>query len=149
MSEQTGGAVLHANGTADETQPASAVASPDPQGGDLGSAADKVSKQAAGGSTLGEEGCVAVDSVTGTTIEATPDPTVVDPTRPSDEQILTYENELRCACGNLVCLSSRFSPIHDHSKVYRIVMQSGTVEAAPSSRGEGPNRVPAPRVCGQ
>ena len=94
MSEQTDGDVLNANGKADETQ-TPAVSCPKPQEGDVDSATAKGSQKVAG-STLGEEGWVAVDSVNGTTVEATPpDPTVVDPTRPSDEQILPYENELR------------------------------------------------------
>lgn len=85
MSEQIGGDVVDTN---TEQTPAPAVASTKPQEGDVDSAGDKGSHQGAGGSTLGEEGWVAVE----TTI---PDPTLVDPTRPSDEQILTYENELR------------------------------------------------------
>jgi hypothetical protein len=63
-----------------------------PQEGDVDSAADQGSQKVAGGSTLGDEGWIAVDSVNGTTVEES---TAPDPTRPSDEQILTFENELR------------------------------------------------------
>jgi hypothetical protein len=90
MSQQVGSNVATpANVTAAQETPAIATTT---QEGDVNSAADQGSQKASGGCTLGDEGSVAFDSVNGKTVETSGS---VDPTRPSDEQILTFENELR------------------------------------------------------
>jgi hypothetical protein len=90
MSQQTGSNVAAPANVAPVQE--TPVLASKPHEGDVDSAADQGSQKAAGGSTLQDEGCVAVDSVHGTIVE---DSTAPDPTRPSDEQILTFENELR------------------------------------------------------
>lgn len=97
MSEQIGAADSEANGTVAEEAPGAPLVAAERKAGDVESAVGQGSQVAAVGSTLGEEGWISVDSVGGTTVEA-PDNKqahTADPARPSDEQILIYENELR------------------------------------------------------